>query len=565
MPLPANVTTVVVLGTFLTPEGNPSTGTISFTASSWLTNSGANIAIPNSTVSKTLGTAGNFSVSLPITDDPDLSPSGFVYNVSEVVDGVSQNYNISIPGTIAGGGTLFLADLAPVAPAGPEYYSLASSLSIGSVTTLAAGSAATATITGLAPTQTLNLGIPTGPTGNTGATGAQGNTGTFAVGSVTSVANSGTASVTNVGSSTAGTFNFVLRDGPTGATGAQGNTGTLAVGTVTSVANSGTASVTNVGSSTAGTFDFVLRDGPTGPTGATGAAATITVGTIGAVAYPGPGTVVNSGNSGAAILDFILVTGQQGATGSTGAAGSAATVTVGTVTSVAYGGTASVTNTGSSSAAVLDFVLVEGPQGSLGALSATAPLDYTSNTFSLQYGAGLGTATGGTLVADFYDGTPSALSAAGSAGSSTELARGDHAHPFPTAANVGAVGTATSITAGTALAGGGDLSASRTLNVVLSTSTPAALGTATAGTATSSVARSDHVHAMPSASDVGAVANSLVTTKGDLIVRDASAPARLGVGTNGFVLTADSAQTTGLKWAAAASGADINPLFLAGV
>ena len=63
----------------------------------------------------------------------------------------------------------------------------------------------------------------------------------------------------------------------------------------------------------------------------------------------------------------------------------------------------------------------------------------------------------------------------------------------------------------------------------------------------------------------GGVANSLVTTKGDLIVRDSSAPARLGVGTNGFVLTADSAQTLGVKWAAAASGADIDPLFLAGV
>lgn len=39
-----------------------------------------------------------------------------------------------------------------------------------------------------------------------------------------------------------------------------------------------------------------------------------------------------------------------------------------------------------------------------------------------------------------------------------------------------------------------------------------------------------------------------VTTKGDLITRDASAPARLGVGTNGQVLTADSAAATGLKW-----------------
>ena len=148
MPMPANVTTVVVRGTFLTPEGNPSTGTVTFTPSSWLLNSGANVSIPNSGVSKTLGTAGDFTVTLPITDDADLSPANWVYSVSEVVDGVSQSYNVLIPGTVAAGGTVFLADLAPAAPAGPEYYSLASSLAIGTVTTLAAGSAATATITG---------------------------------------------------------------------------------------------------------------------------------------------------------------------------------------------------------------------------------------------------------------------------------------------------------------------------------------------------------------------------------------------------------------------------------
>jgi hypothetical protein len=44
-----------------------------------------------------------------------------------------------------------------------------------------------------------------------------------------------------------------------------------------------------------------------------------------------------------------------------------------------------------------------------------------------------------------------------------------------------------------------------------------------------------------------------VTTKGDLFTFDTAAQ-RLGVGTNGQVLTADSAQATGIKWAAAGGG-----------
>lgn len=56
--------------------------------------------------------------------------------------------------------------------------------------------------------------------------------------------------------------------------------------------------------------------------------------------------------------------------------------------------------------------------------------------------------------------------------------------------------------------------------------------------------------------DSNAIQNAIVDAKGDLIgATAADTPARLAVGTNGQVLTADSTAATGLKWAAAASGA----------
>lgn len=52
-----------------------------------------------------------------------------------------------------------------------------------------------------------------------------------------------------------------------------------------------------------------------------------------------------------------------------------------------------------------------------------------------------------------------------------------------------------------------------------------------------------------------AILESIIDAKGDLIAGTAAdTAARLAVGTNGFVLTADSAEATGLKWAAASGG-----------
>ena len=57
--------------------------------------------------------------------------------------------------------------------------------------------------------------------------------------------------------------------------------------------------------------------------------------------------------------------------------------------------------------------------------------------------------------------------------------------------------------------------------------------------------------------DPGAVRNSLISaSKGALITSTGSAVAAQTVGTDGFVLTADSGQTNGIKWAAVGGGKD---------
>jgi hypothetical protein len=75
----------------------------------------------------------------------------------------------------------------------------------------------------------------------------------------------------------------------------------------------------------------------------------------------------------------------------------------------------------------------------------------------------------------------------------------------------------------------------------VSVSSTNAVGTA------NSFARSNHTHALTlSIDDI-----TPTTTKGDLLVENATVATRLAVGTNDQILTADSAQLTGMKWASA--------------
>ena len=77
----------------------------------------------------------------------------------------------------------------------------------------------------------------------------------------------------------------------------------------------------------------------------------------------------------------------------------------------------------------------------------------------------------------------------------------------------------------------------------------------TTGQVLSKASNTDMDFTWVTSDDANAIQNTIVDAKGDLIAATAAdTPARLAVGTNGQVLTADSTAATGLAWATASAG-----------
>jgi hypothetical protein len=111
--LPGDISTVTVSGKFLTLDGNPASGTVTFTTSQAVVDGTGDAILPKQSITKTLDNTGSFSVALPATDDSDLAPTGFTYKVTEqlTTPKSSRSYSISLP---ASPSTVNLADVAPV-------------------------------------------------------------------------------------------------------------------------------------------------------------------------------------------------------------------------------------------------------------------------------------------------------------------------------------------------------------------------------------------------------------------------------------------------------------------
>ncbi|MET9813163.1 polysaccharide deacetylase family protein [Streptomyces sp. NPDC006355] len=119
MPLPPGLSTVTVTGTYLHPDGRPYTGRLVFRPEPEVLTSAVHGTLVIGDVEVVLDNAGQFTVSLLATDDPDVTPAGWTYRVTERwYDTPGRSYPLALP---AAASTVDIADVAPTALAEGEY------------------------------------------------------------------------------------------------------------------------------------------------------------------------------------------------------------------------------------------------------------------------------------------------------------------------------------------------------------------------------------------------------------------------------------------------------------
>jgi hypothetical protein len=115
MALPSDFDTVTVTGRYIDLAGNALVGTVTFTSSTTVVDASVPVTIVPVPLVATLDPNGAFSIALPATDDPDISPNGYTYKVEERFGGkLLRTYSIQVPYDTVG--SIDLATIAPVQP-----------------------------------------------------------------------------------------------------------------------------------------------------------------------------------------------------------------------------------------------------------------------------------------------------------------------------------------------------------------------------------------------------------------------------------------------------------------
>lgn len=134
MALPGNLTTITVTGQYIDVQGNAIAGQVLFTAQTILVSASANQFIMPRTITVDLDGNGEFSTTIPTTNDPDVFPNGWTYKVEEAFSG-GRTYYVELPANLAP--TVDLTTLAPALSSPETVYSYVLLDSVGAPTGVA--------------------------------------------------------------------------------------------------------------------------------------------------------------------------------------------------------------------------------------------------------------------------------------------------------------------------------------------------------------------------------------------------------------------------------------------
>ena len=113
MPLPGDINTITVTGTYLNPTGSAMQGTVSFVPSTPILVDTVGSVVLGGVGTTVALTSGAFSVVLPCTGQ--LTPANWTYKVTETLSGLPpRSYSVSIPHSL--GSTVDISTLSPVVP-----------------------------------------------------------------------------------------------------------------------------------------------------------------------------------------------------------------------------------------------------------------------------------------------------------------------------------------------------------------------------------------------------------------------------------------------------------------
>jgi len=97
VPWPTYVLTKTVTGTYNNSSGTPAKGRVTFTPTSRILIDNE-LVLSTDTLTASLNTSGSFSIELPTTDNPRLTPTDFAYQVNVRLYGVKPaKYYIKVP------------------------------------------------------------------------------------------------------------------------------------------------------------------------------------------------------------------------------------------------------------------------------------------------------------------------------------------------------------------------------------------------------------------------------------------------------------------------------------